>query len=229
MPDIRGVGEYEVTVVEDQPATIEVGGDDRVDLPRHNVAHDYEAQILARESDFGEREIFRNGIVFAISAPRNECRKRRQPNVGAAELGHIAHGTDREIDARPADLDNRKKSLGRWRASRGRRAAMRDGPQLLTDLGFDASPLARQLAVGGTDYGLPKRFGVSRCWRMPAGVQDRSRDVERRKPGAVRWPKSRRAGAKPSQSWFVGEQGNSRRRRLRSDRRVRNRRDPTGR
>jgi hypothetical protein len=92
---------HQSRIVEQEPAIIEPGSEDRVRAVATGL-HDDEPQVLGRDAAFAQGEVFRDGVILAIPLPRGEGGERSAPDI-AAVLLQIRNVADRQID-RAIDL-----------------------------------------------------------------------------------------------------------------------------
>lgn len=96
-PHLAVAQQRQPAVVENDPVAVESDGDHRMGFPGCIVAHDHEPDVLLRHAGGAERDVFGDGIVFAIAALRCERLERRAPAVGDAPLGKVGGRHNRQV------------------------------------------------------------------------------------------------------------------------------------
>ncbi|MHC2335524.1 hypothetical protein ACVIW0_004813 [Bradyrhizobium sp. USDA 4454] len=128
-------------------------------LPDGAIAAEHQAQLLAREAGFAERDVFCDCVVLAIALAGRKGGERGGPAVGFAMLGEVADIADRLVDGavgliQPVApglgldrIDQAEELRGIGRAGGRILPALREYGLLLRQIGFEAAPFAPQAVL----------------------------------------------------------------------------------
>src|SRR5271169_3060991 len=90
--------ECEPSIVQNDPLVIQVRRDQRMILVTQILPHEYEFDVLSRETGSNEGNVLCDSIVLAIAAGGRKSFKRRAPSIWNAPLRQVASGTNGKVD-----------------------------------------------------------------------------------------------------------------------------------
>ena len=92
-----GIKNRHGSIIQDQPALFIPDRHDSVTYVTLLVLHDDEAEIIRKYSEFTQRDVFYDGIVFAITSSAAKRLKRRNREIGIAVLSPVARRSNGHV------------------------------------------------------------------------------------------------------------------------------------
>jgi hypothetical protein len=146
-------------IVQDQPLTVDVGGQGGMIFFWQKVFENDDLQIAFGNACSQQGGIFDDRVILAIASTGLQGLQRSTPAIRNTPLRLITHGRDGKVDspvdhgdARPAAMANAfsNDSNETWCSGNtgAIRVATRDGFEVPGDIGLHAAPFLRQLPLG---------------------------------------------------------------------------------
>ena len=92
------VDQCQPAIVENEPATVESNGDDRMIFVDNEIANDDKLHVFSGDARFRQSEVFRDGVILTIAEAAGERCEWCGPAILHAPLREVAHRADGKID-----------------------------------------------------------------------------------------------------------------------------------